>query len=305
MYTVPDQHGKLAVVTGANSGTGKEAARRLAAAGAEVVLAVRSPEKGAAAAAEIRAAQPDADLQVRRIDLADLGSVAAFADGMIADGRPIDVLLTNAGVMTPPRRMTTADGFELQFGSNHLGHFALTERLLPLLLAAPAPRVTSMSSTASFFARITFDDLQWERRRYRATWAYGQSKLANLLTAYQLDRIARQRGWHLMSNAAHPGFTNTNLQTAGPSLGSDGPRRMPPIPFLPSQEVETGAEPLLFAATDPAAKGGGYYGPTGLLQLVGPLGDAMVPRRARDIEVARRLWAVSEELTGTRLPATV
>lgn len=304
MYTVPAQHGKLAVVTGANSGTGKEAARRLAAAGAEVVLAVRTPEKGEAAAAEIRADHPGAAVAVRRIDLADLASVTAFADSLLADGRPIDLLLTNAGVMAPPTRHTTADGFELQFGSNHLGHFALTQRLLPLLLAAPAPRVTAMSSTASFLGRITFDDLQWERRRYSAMRSYGQSKLANLMTAFQLDRIARERGWPLVSNAAHPGFTNTNLQTAGPSLGAGRPRQLHIPSFLPSQEVETGAEPMLFAATDPAAVAGGYYGPT-RLQLVGPTGDAWVPRWARNAEVARRLWTVSEELTGTKLPATV
>ncbi len=308
MYTVPDQHGKFAVVTGANSGTGKEAARRLAAAGAEVVLAVRTPEKGEAAAAEIRAAQPDAVLQVRRIDLADLASVTAFADGLIVDGRPIDVLLTNAGVMAPPQRMTTTDGFELQFGSNHLGHFALTQRLLPLLLAAPAPRVVAMSSGAANFGRIDFADLQWEHRRYRPIGAYGQSKLANLMTAYQLDRIAKERGWHLMSNAAHPGYTRTNLQTAGPSLGSGRPTwmsRLTELPFLPSQEVETGAEPMLFAATDPAAQAGGYYGPNGIFGMVGPTGVARGPRKARDLDVARRLWTVSEELTGTRLPAAV
>ena len=307
MYTVPDQHGKFAVVTGSNSGTGKEAARRLAAAGAEVVLAVRTPEKGEAAAAEIRAAHPDAVLQMRRIDLADLASVAAFSDELIADGRPIDMLLTNAGVMNPPERLTTADGFELQFGSNHLGHFALTQQLLPLLLAAPAPRVTSMSSTASFFGRIAFDDLQWERRRYRAMSAYGQSKLANLMTAFQLDRIARERGWNLVSNAAHPGFTRTNLMAAGSSLGSRRTLtgRLTHVPFLPSQGVETGAEPMLYAAVDPAAERGAYYGPTGFMQLVGPTGKAIVTRKARDIDVARRLWTVSEELTGTRLPATV
>ncbi|MGI5126118.1 SDR family oxidoreductase [Pseudonocardia sp. CA-107938] len=308
MYIVPNQRGKLAVVTGANSGTGKEAARRLAAAGAEVVLAVRTPEKGEAAAAEIRAAHPDAALQVRRIDLADLASVAAFADGLVAEGRPIDLLLANAGVMTPPERLTTADGFELQFGSNHLGHFALVQRLLPLVLAAPAPRVVTMSSTAANFGRIDFADLQWERRRYRPLGTYAQSKLANLLTARHLDRIARERGWNLVSNAAHPGYTRTNLQTAGAALGSGRPTwmsRVTSIPFLPSQEVETGAEPLLLAATDPAARSGAYYGPTGMLEMVGPAGEASVPRRARDLDAARRLWAVSEELTGTRLPASV
>jgi NAD(P)-dependent dehydrogenase (short-subunit alcohol dehydrogenase family) len=311
MYTVPDQTGKLAVITGANSGTGKEAARRLAAAGATVVLAVRSPEKGEAAAAEIRAnlgtRQSEPQLEVRRIDLADLASVAAFADGMIADGRPVDMLLNNAGVMTPPHRHTTADDFELQFGSNHLGHFALTERLLPLLLAAPAPRVTTMSSTASYMGRITFDDLTWQQRRYRPMRAYGQSKLANLLMAFELARIATRRGWNLTSNAAHPGFTRTNLQTSGPMLGRAKPPRFNPIdlPFLPSQEVQTGAEPMLYAATHPDAGSGTYYGPSGPLELVGPTKPARVPRRARDGATARRLWTTSEQLTGTSLPAPV
>jgi NAD(P)-dependent dehydrogenase (short-subunit alcohol dehydrogenase family) len=311
MYTVPDQTGQLAIVTGANSGTGKEAARRLAAAGATVVLAVRTPEKGEAAADEIRAeigtAQPEPKLQVRRIDLADLASVAAFADAMIADGRPVDMLINNAGVMTPPRRYTTADDFELQFGSNHLGHFALTERLLPLLLAAPAPRVTTMSSTASSMGRIAFDDLAWEQRRYRPMRAYGQSKLANLLMAFELARIATRRGWNLTSNAAHPGFTRTNLQTSGPMLGRDKPPRLSPtnLPFLPFQEVRTGAEPLLYAATSPNAGTGTYYGPSGLLELVGPTKPARLPRRSRDEGTARHLWTASEQLTGTSLPAPV
>src|SRR6202167_755591 len=162
MYAVPDQTGKLIVVTGANSGTGKEAARRLAAAGARVVLAVRTVAKGEQAREEILARQPDARLEVRRIDLADLATIKEFADGLIADGTPVDVLINNAGVMAPPTRMTTADGFELQFGSNFLGPFALTMRLLPLVLAAPVPRVVTMTSGTANFGRIHFGDLQWE-----------------------------------------------------------------------------------------------------------------------------------------------
>ena len=163
MYAVPDQTGKFAVVTGANSGTGKEAARRLADAGARVVMAVRTVAKGEQARAEILARHPHAQLEVRRIDLADLASVEEFADGLIADGTPLDLLVNNAGVMAPPTRMTTADGFELQFGSNYLGPFALTVRLLPPLLAAAAPRVATMSSGTANYGRIHFDDLQWER----------------------------------------------------------------------------------------------------------------------------------------------
>ena len=214
MYAVPDQAGKLVVVTGANSGTGKEATRRLAEAGAHVVMAVRTIAKGEQAREEILAAHPGARLEVRRIDLADLASVAEFADGLIADGTPVDVLINNAGVMAPPTRMTTADGFELQFGSNFLGPFALTMRLLPLVLAAQAPRVVTMSSGVASYGRIRFDDLQW-KRRYRPNLAYAQSKLADLMLTLHLADLAAEQGWNLMSNAAHPGFTRTNLQTAG------------------------------------------------------------------------------------------
>ncbi|MFL6127722.1 MAG: SDR family oxidoreductase [Mycobacteriales bacterium] len=304
MYPVPDQTGRLAVVTGANSGLGKEAATRLAGAGARVLLAVRTPAKGEQARDEILAAHPGAQLEVRRVDLADLGSVRDFADSVLADGAPVDMLLNNAGVMAPPTRMTTADGFELQFGSNHLGPFALTGRLLPLLLAAPAPRVATMSSGLANFGRIRFDDLQWERRRYWAYLAYAQSKLANLLMARHLAAVATERGWRLESVAAHPGFTRTNLQTAGPSLGRDRQRRAAGarLPVVPTQEVEQGVEPLLFAATDPAAVSGGYYGPARWFELVGPTAPARIPARGRDAALAARLWAESERLTGVTLP---
>jgi NAD(P)-dependent dehydrogenase (short-subunit alcohol dehydrogenase family) len=304
MYVVPDQTGKLAVVTGANSGTGKEAAKRLAAAGAHVVMAVRTIAKGEAARAEILAAHPDARLEVRRIDLADLASVHDFADRLNTEGTQLDLLLNNAGVMTPPIRMTTADGFELQFGSNYLGPFALTMRLLPLLLAARSPRVVAMSSGAANLGRIHFDDLQWERR-YRRVGAYAQSKLADLLMARHLAAVATQRGWHLISNAAHPGYTRTNLQTAGASLGRDKPKRSVLVwmPFLPSQAPEQGTEPLLYAATSPDAVNGGYYGPSRFMELVGPTKVARLSRRMRDEATAARLWIESERLTGTSLPA--
>lgn len=303
MYVVPDQTGKLAVVTGANSGTGKEAAKRLAAAGAHVVMAVRTVAKGEAARAEILSAHPHAQLEVSRIDLADLDSVRDFADRLSARGTPLDLLLNNAGVMTPPTRMTTADGFELQFGSNYLGPFALTMRLLPVLLSAGSPRVVTMSSGMANFGRIHFDDLQWERR-YRSAAAYSQSKLADLLMARHLATVATQRGWHLISTAAHPGFTRTNLQTAGASLGRDKPRRavIGSVPILPSQAPEQGTEPLLYAATSPDAVNGGYYGPSRFRELVGPTKVARVNRRMRDDAVAARLWAEAERLTGTGLP---
>jgi NAD(P)-dependent dehydrogenase (short-subunit alcohol dehydrogenase family) len=306
MYVVPDQGGKVAVVTGANSGTGKEATRRLAAAGARVVMAVRTPRKGEQARAEILAEVPGAQLEVRRIDLADLASVREFADGLIADGSPLDLLINNAGVMAPPTRFTTADGFELQFGSNFLGPFALTVRLLPLVLAAPAPRVVTMSSGVASFGRIRFDDLQWERR-YRPWPAYAQSKLADLMMTQHLAAVAAQRGWNLMSTGAHPGYTRTNLQTAGASLGRDKPTALhsffTSLDFPPSQQVEPGTEPLLYAATSPGAISGGYYGPGGRFGLVGPTVIARPPRRALDAAASARLWAEAERLTGVALPA--
>ena len=211
MYDVPDQTGKLVVVTGANSGTGKEATKRLAAAGARVVMAVRTPAKGEAARAEILAEHPDAQLEIRRIDLADLASIQEFAEGLAADEPHLDLLVNNAGVMVPPTRITTKDGFELQFGSNFLGPFALTVRLLPLVLAAPAPRIATMASGAANFGSIHFDDLQWERR-YRRTAAYSQSKLADLMMSNHLAKLSADRGWGLLSVAAHPGYTRTNRQ---------------------------------------------------------------------------------------------
>jgi NAD(P)-dependent dehydrogenase (short-subunit alcohol dehydrogenase family) len=304
MYTVPDQAGRRVIVTGANSGTGKEAARRLAEAGAHVIMAVRTPAKGEQARAEILARHPEARLEVRRVDLADLASVQEFSEGLLAGGTAVDVLINNAGVMAPPARMTTADGFELQFGSNFLGPFALTLRLLPLLLAAPAPRVATMSSGTANFGRIHFGDLQWERR-YSANFSYAQSKLADLMMTLHLAAVAAERDWDLMSVAAHPGYTRTNLQTAGASLGRDKPKRsvFNSMSFLPSQDVGPGTEPLLYAATSPSAVPGGYYGPGGTFGLVGPTTFVRPPRRARDTAAAARLWAEAERLTGVHLPA--
>jgi NAD(P)-dependent dehydrogenase (short-subunit alcohol dehydrogenase family) len=307
VYQVPDQTDCRVVITGANSGTGKEAAKRLGATGAHVIMAVRTPSKGEQAKAEILASHPHASLEIRRVDLADLASVREFADGLSAEGVPVDLLLNNAGVMMPPTRMTTVDGFELQFGSNFLGPFALTMHLLPLMLAASptptGPRVVTMASGVANFGRIRFDDPQWTRR-YGPMRAYAQSKLADLLFARHLATVATRRGWHLASIAAHPGYTRTNLQTAGASLGRDKPRRAPGtgLPLLPSQAVEQGTEPMLYAATSPDAVNGGYYGPNGFLELVGPTRVARLNRRMRDDVTAARLWALAEELTGTHLP---
>lgn len=305
MYNVPDQTGKYAVVTGANSGTGKEAVRRLAAAGAHVVMAVRTVAKGEQARDEILARHPHAALDVRRVDLADLASVGEFADGLIADGTPVDLLVNNAGVMAPPSRLETSDGFELQLGSNFLGPFALTVRLLPLLLAAESPRVATMSSGTANYGKIDFADLQWRSRSYSPTRSYAQSKLADLILTRELAHIATERGWRLLSTGAHPGFTRTNLQTAGANLGPGRPSRVSSLlnRVLPSQGVEQGTEPLLYAATSPDAVPAGYYGPGGRFGLVGPTATARTTSRAQDPAVNSRLWAESERLTGVALPA--
>ncbi|MEL4317797.1 SDR family oxidoreductase [Leifsonia sp. YIM 134122] len=304
MYTVPDQSGRLVVVTGANSGTGKEAAMRLAAAGAHVVMAVRTIEKGEAARADILDRFPASSLEVRHIDLSELATVHAFADSLIVDGRPVDTLVNNAGVMAPPKRMETRDGFELQFGSNFLGPFALTNLLLPLVLESEQPRVTTMTSGVANAGRIHFDDLQYVERRYVPMLAYAQSKLANMLAAQHLARVSDERGWKLLSTFAHPGFTRTNLQSAGANLGRETPHRSPlsgDRTIVPSQDVEQGTEPLLFAATYPYAPQGSYYGPN-RLGLVGPTKRVDPPRSARGVDLAASLWTVAESLTGTRLP---
>ncbi len=305
--SIPDLHGKLAIVTGANSGLGFGITRRLAAAGAEVILAVRNATKGEQAIAQLRAEQPHAQLGLELIDLANLASIRDFATRLNAAGRPIHLLINNAGVMAPPTRNTTADGFELQFGANHLGHFALTAGLLPLLRAAGDAHVMTMSSGLSSFGRIHFDDLQWQRS-YSPSGAYSQSKLANLLFAFELERRSQTLGWGIRSNAAHPGATHTNLQTAGPNMGTG---RTQPSFFLrltshiPGfwQEVEQGCLPALFAATSPLARGGEYYGPSGYGELTGPPAVARIPRRATAQADARRLWEVSEQLTAAQFPA--
>jgi NAD(P)-dependent dehydrogenase (short-subunit alcohol dehydrogenase family) len=306
MYQVSAQSGRRFVITGANSGTGKEATRRITAAGGHVVMAVRSEAKGAAAADDIRRDVPDASLEVRRLDLADLSSVRAFADGLHAEGRPIDVLINNAGVMAVPQRMTTADGFELQFGTNFLGPFALTNLLLPLVLSSGSPRVATMASGAANYGRINFRDLQ-AVESYSAARVYAQSKLADLLLGLHLAHVADERGWNLLSTIAHPGYTRTNLQSTGPNLGRDKKRFNPmfDLPILPSQDVVTGTEPLLFAATDPDARQGAYYGPRGFGGLTGATKKVDLPRSSRGVDLASSLWSVAEELTQTSLPAAV
>jgi NAD(P)-dependent dehydrogenase (short-subunit alcohol dehydrogenase family) len=303
--TVPDLSGRLAVVTGSNSGLGFGLARRLSAAGADVVMAIRNRAKGEAAIDEIRATVPNAKLTIKPLDLSSLAGVAALGEELNADGRPIDILVNNAGVMTPPQRDTTTDGFELQFGSNHLGHFALTAHLLPLLRAAGQARVVSLSSLAARGGRIHFDDPQFEKS-YTPMQAYGQSKLAVLMFARELDRRSKEAGWGIVSNAAHPGLTKTNLQISGPSRGRAKPSTMERLytlswrltPFL-WQEIDEGILPALYAATSPQAEGGAFYGPHGIYEAAGGgVTAAKVPARARDDADCRQLWEISERLTG-------
>jgi NAD(P)-dependent dehydrogenase (short-subunit alcohol dehydrogenase family) len=297
---VPDLSGKLAIVTGANSGLGFGLTGRLAAAGAEVVMAVRNLEKGEAARDELLAAQPGAKLRLEAIDLASLDSVSAFAERRVGEGRPVDILVNNAGVMMPPKRETTGDGFELQFETNYLGHYALTARLLPLLRAAEAPRVTSLSSFMANFGRYDWNDLQSER--YTPVRSYGLSKLAMLSFARELQRRSDAHGWGLLSDAAHPGFTRTNLQTTGPRRGKAPrpPREYRRTPFW--QLIETGILPALYAATSPDAAPGGYYGPDGFLGLTGGSHLAREPRAARNAADAARLFDESAKLAGVAFP---
>ncbi len=305
---IPDQTGTLAVVTGANSGIGFGVSQRLAAAGAMVILAVRNTDKGKQAAQAIRADSPDAQVVVEQLDLASLASVEAFAARLLTRDQPIHTFINNAGIMTPPTRHITTDGFELQLGTNYFGHFALTGRLLPLLRKAGSARVVTLSSLTNRIATINFDDLQSEHS-YRPQRAYGQSKLATLLFAMELNRRSLRYDWGIRSNAAHPGATLTNLQTTGPTLGRGsstllerlGMRLTRMIPGF-WQEIAQGALPTLYAATSPLALGGGYYGPGGFGELTGTPAPARIPRKAQDENTARRLWQVSEELTGVHFP---
>lgn len=300
LVTVPDLTGKLAVVTGGSDGLGLGLARRLAQAGAEVVLPVRNPDKGAAAVEKVRAVVPGAEISTRSLDLASLASIRAFADTMHAEGRPVHLLVNNAGVMAPPTRHTTQDGLELQFGTNHVGHVALTAGLLPLLSAGQA-RVTTMSSSAARFAKIDWTDLQSERK-YSAVRAYNLSKLATLHFGLELDRRSRTAGWGISSNVAHPGTTLTNLYASGPNLGRSRPSRQEAVMRrllrwgLFVQDVEAGLLPALHAATSSQARGGRFYGPDGLGQFTGGPKELAVYRSARDEAEAARLWDVSERL---------
>jgi NAD(P)-dependent dehydrogenase (short-subunit alcohol dehydrogenase family) len=305
--SVPDLTGKLAVVTGASDGLGLGLAVRLARAGAELVLPVRSPGKGARALERIHAVVPQAAVSIRELDLASLDSVAALADALNREGRPINILINNAGVMTPATRHVTAEGLELQFGTNHVGHVALTGRILPLLRAGRA-RVTTMSSAAARSGKINWADPQSERG-YSAIRSYGQSKLANLLFGLELDRRSTAGGWGIVSNVAHPGTTLTNLYASGPNLGRR--RRSPHESIMTRlagwgvlvQRVDAGLLPALYAATSPQALGGRFYGPDGFGQFTGGPTELTIYRSARDEADAVRLWDLSERLARVEFAA--
>ncbi len=294
---IPDQSARVAVVTGANSGLGLVTARELTRVGAEVVIACRDTDKGTRAAGEIAAAVPAAKLQVSQLDLADLASVRAFAARLRGERERIDLLVNNAGVMAPPRR-TSQDGFESQLATNHLGHYALTGLLLEVLLASPRPRVVTVSSLAHRTGRINFEDLQGERS-YNNWRAYSQSKLANLLFCFELQRRATAAATELLSLAAHPGYAATNLQFAGPSAWYE--RAILTVAnTVVGQSAAMGALPMLYAATEPELPGGTFTGPGDLRELRGYPRIVTAAGKAYDEQASRRLWQVSEDLTGVR-----
>jgi len=302
---VPDLSGKRVVLTGGSDGIGLVLARRLAAAGADLVLPVRNRGKGEAATAEIRARFPRASTTLHALDLSSLESVASFAGALITEGRPIDVLINNAGVMTPPERRTTVDGHELQLGTTHLGHFALVARLLPLLRAGRA-RVTSQLSLAANSNAIHWDDLNWERS-YHAGRAYSSSKIALGLFGLELARRSVAHGWGITSNISHPGVAPTNLLSAQPGIGrteETGAIRM--IRRLSAMGIagtpETAALPALLAATSPDATSGLFYGPSRWLHISGAPAEQKPYRRLRSAEDAERIWLLSEQLTGVSFP---
>jgi NAD(P)-dependent dehydrogenase (short-subunit alcohol dehydrogenase family) len=303
---IPDLTGRVAIVTGANSGLGFHTARELAAHGAAVTMAVRDEGKGATAAEAIRRAAPSANVTVERLDLADLSSVRDFASTW-SQAHPdgLDLLINNAGIMAIPRRLT-ADGFEMQFGTNHLGHFALTGLLMPALVARPRSRVVNVSSGAHRLGRMNFDDLMGEKK-YGAWRTYGQSKLSNLLFTSELQRRLDANSLPVLALAAHPGYASTNLQSVGPQMSGrnwmSGPTDL--MTKIMAQPAEMGALPTLFAATAAGLPGNSYIGPDGFMEQRGHprLVDRSAAAKNRDDAV--RLWNVSEQLTGVHYPFDV
>lgn len=306
--TVPHLSGKRAVLTGGSDGIGLEIAKRLAAAGAELVLPVRNEDKGRTAAAEIRAAAPEAAITLQELDLSSLASVAALGETMRAEGTPIHLLINNAGVMTPPTRQTTVDGHELQLGTNHLGHVALVAHLMPLLQAGQA-RVTSQVSVAAASGAINWEDLSWERS-YDPMKAYRQSKIAFGLFGLELDRRSKALGWGITSNLSHPGVAPTSLLAARPELGRQhdtvGVRLIRALSQrgILAGTARTAALPALLAATAPDAEGGMLYGPSGFQHMSGAPAHQQMYQPLRDEQEATRAWLAAEELIGVTFPTS-
>ncbi|MET0993551.1 MAG: SDR family NAD(P)-dependent oxidoreductase [Mycobacterium sp.] len=293
---VPDQSGRIAIITGANSGLGYDTAAVLADKGAQVVLAVRNLDKGREAADRIKTASPNAVVDLQELDLSSLESVRKAADELRAGHPRIDLLINNAGVMYVPTRETTKDGFEMQFGTNHLGHFALTGQLLENMLQVDGSRVVTISSVGHrILARIHFDDPHLTRK-YNRVEAYGQSKLANLMFTYELQRRLKVKGAPTVALAAHPGFSDTELMRYLPSFIPDFMWK------IATQPADKGALPTLRAATDPGAQGGQYYGPDGIGEVKGHPKVVESSAQSHDEDIQRRLWSVSEELTGVTYP---
>lgn len=292
---IPPQQGRSAVITG-TGGLGLETALELARAGGQVIIAGRNPQKGADAVTRIRGEVPAARVRFDQVDLASLKSVAEFGARLRRQRESLDLLVNNAAVMMPPTRQETADGFELQFGTNYLGHFALTAQLMPLLGRGQDARVVTLSSIAARAGVIDFDDLQ-AKRGYRPMAVYSQSKLACLMFALELQRRSQSGRWGVTSIAAHPGISRTDLLHNGPGRNSIHGMARTYLWFL-YQPVSQGALPTLLAATSPQAVGGGYYGPAGLAEIRGTPTEAAIPQQALDLEAASRLWEVSERLVG-------
>ena len=298
---MPSQQGRLAIVTGANSGIGYQTARYLARAGATVILACRSAAKGEAARARIVAENAAAKIEVRALDVADLDSVRRFAAEFLSEGKPLDLLINNAGVMAIPERRTTPQGFEMQFGTNHLGHFALTGLLLPALLRQPKSRVVTVASIAHKGGKLNFDDLNGERG-YDPRGAYQQSKLANLVFGLEFDRRLRAHSADTTSVIAHPGVAVTNIISNGMGTGMKS-RIVGALLPLVAQSDDRGSWPLVYAATSSEVHGGGYYGPDGIAEIKGMPVEVKPKPQALDPAAGKRLWDVSETLTGVRYDA--
>ncbi len=286
---IPDQQGRIAIITGATSGLGKEATRVLAGKNATVIMAVRNIKKGESVANEIRVEFPTAEVMVRELDLTSLASIKTFSDGIIRDYKRLDMLINNAGIMVCPYAKTR-DGFEIQMGTNHLGHFALTGHLMPLLRKTEGSRIAATSSVAHKLGNIDFSDIHWENRKYNKQRAYGDSKLANLLFTYELVRKIKDEKNGPKVTVAHPGWTRTELQ-----------RHSGLANFLNnffSQGVEMGTLPTLRAATDPDAESGDYFGPEGFMEMQGYPVKVKSNKRSYDEHAAQKLWELSEQLTG-------